>query len=112
MLSRIGSNLTTLSHHRASQLSAHESALKRSGRALHALEQQHSITLNAHNPTDHAEEILRLDSEKFKVAKGASDLEIEGERLEGELGGLKRQLAEAEGGKDVWDGRQQELGDV
>ena len=33
-----------------------------------------------------------MDTEKFRIAKGVSDAEIEGERLEGELAGLKTQL--------------------
>ena len=33
-----------------------------------------------------------MDTEKFRVAKGVSDAEIEGERLEGELSGLRAQL--------------------
>jgi len=33
-----------------------------------------------------------LDAEKFRVAKSAYDVEVEGERLEGELAGLKAQL--------------------
>jgi len=61
-----------------------------------ALEQQHSLTVSAHNPAEHASEILRLDTEKFRVAKGVSDAEIEGERLEGELEGLRAQLTELE----------------
>jgi kinetochore protein Spc24 len=42
---------------------------------------------------------LRLDTEKFKIAKQASDLEIEGERLQQErerLAGVAQDL-EAEG---------------
>ena len=33
-----------------------------------------------------------MDAEKFRVAKSAYDVEVEGERLEGELAGLKAQL--------------------
>lgn len=54
------------------------------------------MTLSSHNGAAHAAEILRLDTEKFRVAKGASDLEIEGERLEAELDGLRSVLAELE----------------
>jgi kinetochore protein Spc24 len=63
----------------------------------------HNHTLSQHNPTNHAAEILRLDTEKFKIAKQASDLEIEGERLQsdlGRLGGVAGELEEegVEGG--------------
>ncbi|KAF1952320.1 kinetochore-Ndc80 subunit Spc24 [Byssothecium circinans] len=44
----------------------------------------------------HAAEILRLDTEKFKTAKQASDLEMEGERLEAELARLGGVLGELE----------------
>ena len=33
--------------------------------------------------------MLKMDTEKFRIAKGVSDVEIEGERLEGELAGLR-----------------------
>jgi kinetochore protein Spc24 len=49
-----------------------------------------------HNPTTHASEILRLDTEKFKIAKQASDLEIEGERLQSEMSRLGSMLGELE----------------
>lgn len=45
-----------------------------------------------HDAGGHAERMLRMDTEKFRVAKGVSDVEIEGERLEGELRGLRSQL--------------------
>lgn len=113
VLSRISASLSHLKQHRSQQTSTHESNLKRTTRALHSLEQQHSITLSSHNPTEHAEEILRLDSDKFRVAKEASDLEIEGERLDGELQGLRRQLEAVEGGSNGdWEGREDELMDV
>ena len=49
-----------------------------------------------HNPTDHASTILKLDTEKFKIAKQASDLDIEGERLQSELSRLGSVLGELE----------------
>jgi len=54
------------------------------------------MTISSHNPTSHASEILRLDTEKFRVAKQASDLEIEGERLGAELARLGGVLSELE----------------
>lgn len=55
---------------------------------------QHNEIASAHSSTDHASQIVELDTQKFRVAKAASDLEIEGERLEQELEGLKGKLHE------------------
>lgn len=57
---------------------------------------QHSETLSAHNGIDHASQIVELDTQKFRIAKAASDLEIEGERLEQELKSLRGRLQELE----------------
>ena len=69
-------------------------------RRLNTLSNQHAITLSGHNPTEHATSILALDTQKFKVAKEASDLEIEGARLDQELCGLDKQLKELEGRRE------------
>lgn len=61
-------------------------------RNFQSLATQHNETISAHNGTDHASQIVELDTQKFRVAKAASDLEIEGERLEQELEGLKGRL--------------------
>ena len=47
---------------------------------------------------DHASEIIALDTEKFKIAKKNSDLEIGGERLEQELLQTKGAIDECEAG--------------
>jgi kinetochore protein Spc24 len=52
--------------------------------------------VQSHNPTEHAAEILRLDTEKFRIAKEASQLETKGERLEGELERTRQALEEVE----------------
>jgi kinetochore protein Spc24 len=36
--------------------------------------------------------MLKMDTEKFRIAKGVNDAEIESERLSGELAALKQQL--------------------
>lgn len=56
------------------------------------MSQQHNETVWAQSSTDHASHIVELDTQKFRAAKAASDLEIEGERLEQELQGLKSRL--------------------
>ena len=63
-------------------------------RNLATLSQQHNETVSAQNSVDHASQIVELDTQKFRIAKAASDLEIEGERLEQELEGLKNRLHE------------------
>lgn len=57
---------------------------------------QHNETLASHNGNDHASTIVELDSQKFRIAKAASELEIEGDRLEQELKSLQHRLQELE----------------
>lgn len=44
----------------------------------------------------HASEIARLDTQKFRVAKGVSDLEMETERLQAQAADLSARLQELE----------------
>ncbi|KAF1361547.1 Spc24-domain-containing protein [Lizonia empirigonia] len=83
-LLRISDSLSTLSQFRSQHLSTLQSSLSQLSRTHQTLSANHNHTLSQHNPTNHAAEILRLDTEKFKIAKQASDLEIEGERLQQE----------------------------
>ena len=52
--------------------------------------------VSGHDSSRHASEIVELDTRKFRVAKQAQELEVEGERLEGDLETLKARLAELE----------------
>ena len=63
-------------------------------RNLTTMKQQHHETVSSNSSVDHASQIVELDTQKFRIAKAASDLEIEGERLEQELEGLKSRLHE------------------
>ena len=63
-------------------------------RNLTTMKQQHQETILSNISIDHASQIVELDTQKFRIAKAASDLEIEGERLEQELEGLKGRLYE------------------
>lgn len=63
-------------------------------RNLATMSTHHSETISSHNSLDHASQIVELDTQKFRIAKTASDLEIEGERLDQELEGLKSRLHE------------------
>jgi len=52
--------------------------------------------ISGHDSSRHAQEVVQLDTKKFKVAKQASELEVESERLEAELESLQRRLADLE----------------
>ncbi|KAL8900158.1 MAG: hypothetical protein Q9207_005822 [Kuettlingeria erythrocarpa] len=82
-IGRIDESLSTLQQARDLRIRDAEDALRTT---------QHNETTSAHSSTDHASRIVELDTQKFRVAKAASDLEIEGERLEQELEGLKGRL--------------------
>lgn len=106
-LSRISSSLTTLSQGRNLHLSTHHAALKTLSRRLNGLEEGRRWEEEKHDAGGHAERMLRMDTEKFRIAKGVSDVEVEGERLEGELSGLRVQLEglERQGVEGGWAGR-------
>ena len=65
-------------------------------RTHNVLSSQHAETIASHSSTSHASRIVELDTQKFRIAKTTSELEIEGEKLEAELAGLKARLQELE----------------
>ncbi|KAL8762201.1 MAG: hypothetical protein Q9184_001759 [Pyrenodesmia sp. 2 TL-2023] len=91
-IGRINESLSTLQQARDLRIRDAENALKKLSRNFQNLATQHHETASAHSSTEHASQIVELDTRKFRVAKAASDLEIEGERLEQELEGLKERL--------------------
>jgi kinetochore protein Spc24, fungi type len=91
-LSRINTTLSNLSSLRTTLLHDHQSTLKQLSRRLNSLQSQQSYEEEKHDAGKHASEMLRLDTEKFRVAKGVSDAEVEGERLRSELASLQTQL--------------------
>lgn len=60
------------------------------------MQQQHHEIVSSDNSIDHASHIVELDTQKFRIAKAASDLEIEAERLEHERETYKDRLHELE----------------
>ncbi|GAM34724.1 hypothetical protein TCE0_015r02482 [Talaromyces pinophilus] len=95
-VTRINESLTALQQSRDLRIREAETALRKLSRNLKSLETNYDETVAAHDPARHAQEILELDAQKFRIAKAASDLEIESERLEGDLEMLKERLAELE----------------
>ncbi|KAK5135675.1 hypothetical protein LTR08_004976 [Meristemomyces frigidus] len=91
-LTRITGSLATLDATRAQKLAGQSNTLKTLSRRLNSLQSQASYEEERHDAGQHASEMLRMDTEKFRIAKGVSDVEVEGERLSGELAGLRAQL--------------------
>jgi len=60
--------------------------------------------LESHDLAGHAQEVLRLDGDKFRVAKNVSEVRAECERRDGEVRALRSQRVEMEKNGDV-DGR-------
>ncbi|TIA30910.1 kinetochore protein-like protein spc24 [Aureobasidium pullulans] len=95
-ISRITSSLSTLRSARSLRLNAQQTQLSQLSRRAHHLRTTHDADISRHDPAAHASDILALDTEKFRVAKAANELEIEGERLGSEVYGLKTQLQKLE----------------
>lgn len=95
-VTRINDSLSTLQQSRELRSREAESALRKLSRNLNSLTVQHEEAVAAHDSGRHAQEIVELDTKKFRIAKAASELEIESERLESELEMLKERLADLE----------------
>ncbi|PGH06233.1 hypothetical protein AJ80_08202 [Polytolypa hystricis UAMH7299] len=93
-ITRLTDSLSSLQQSRDLRIREGEIALRKLSRSLHTLSAQHGETVGSHDPARHAASMVELDTRKFRIAKAASDLEIESERLEGELEALKAKLAE------------------
>ncbi|KAH8597292.1 Spc24 subunit of Ndc80-domain-containing protein [Bisporella sp. PMI_857] len=95
-VARINESLSTLQQARDLRVREAESALKKLSRTLTSLKNHHHETISTHSAAAHASEIATLDTQKFRVAKAASDLEIESERLSSQLVDLQARLQELE----------------
>ena len=111
-VSRINESLSTLQQARELRVREADSALKSTtllhllfgvltkqtelSRTLTTLNNHHNETISSHSSTVHASEIATLDTQKFRIAKTANDLEIESERLSSQLADLQSRLQELE----------------
>ncbi|KAI0022522.1 Spc24 subunit of Ndc80-domain-containing protein [Xylariomycetidae sp. FL0641] len=95
-ISRIQGNLSTLDQEREKRVREADSALKRLSRQLNTQQAQYEELASGHSAAGHASEIARLDTQKFRTAKAASDLEMETERLASQQADLAARLAELE----------------
>lgn len=95
-MTRINDSLSTLQQSRDLRIREAETSLRKLARNLHSITTQHEEAVAVHDSSKHAAEIVELDTKKFRIAKAASELEIESERLESELEMLKERLADLE----------------
>ncbi|CAK7212405.1 putative kinetochore protein spc24 [Sporothrix bragantina] len=95
-VARIKESLSTLQEARQLQVEQAEAALKRLARQLNTLGAQHDELASKHVSAAHAPTIAHLDTQKFRVAKAASDLEMETERLSAQAADLSAKLQELE----------------
>ncbi|KAE8139955.1 putative kinetochore protein spc24 [Aspergillus pseudotamarii] len=95
-VTRINDSLSTLQQSRELRMREAESSLRKLSRHLHTLNAQHEEAVAAHDSSKHAADMVELDTKKFRIAKAATELEIESERLESELEMLKERLADLE----------------
>lgn len=95
-LSRVSDSLHALAGARHSRLDRQHAILSSLSRRLNNLKGQYDYEEERHDVSRHATEMLKMDTEKFRIAKGVNDAEMESERLSGELAALKQQLATLE----------------
>ncbi|KAI4866271.1 Spc24 subunit of Ndc80-domain-containing protein [Hypoxylon rubiginosum] len=95
-VSRITDSLSTLRQARELRIREAETSLKKLGRSLNTLQSQHEELTSTHSSSAHASEISRLDTQKFRIAKAASDLEMEAERMSSQQADLAARLQELE----------------
>lgn len=91
-LTRLSGSMQALASARQQRINHQSSILNALSRRLNSIQSQYSYEEERHDAGKHASEMLKMDTEKFKIAKGVNDAEIESERLSGELAALKQQL--------------------
>ncbi|KAK4217860.1 Spc24 subunit of Ndc80-domain-containing protein [Rhypophila decipiens] len=96
LVSRVSEALQTLQTARDLRLKDAETSLKKLARTLNTMQSQHNEITANHSSIAHASEISRLDTQKFRIAKGVSDLEMETERLQAQAADLSARLQELE----------------
>lgn len=96
LVSRVSEALQTLQTARDLRLKEAETSLKKLARTLNTMQAQHQELTATHSSAQHASEIARLDTQKFRIAKSVSDLEMETERLQAQAADLSARLQELE----------------
>lgn len=95
-LKRLQDSTAVLNQARDLRLREAESSLKKLSRQLNTVHSQYKELTSQHSSAAHASEMARLDTQKFRTAKAASDLEVETERLSSQAADLAARLQELE----------------
>ncbi|KAI6382025.1 kinetochore-associated Ndc80 complex subunit spc24 [Pyricularia grisea] len=95
-LKRLQDSTAVLNQARELRLREAESSLKKLSRQLNTVQSQYEELTSQHSSAAHASEMARLDTQKFRTAKAASDLEVETERLSSQAADLAARLQELE----------------
>ncbi|TLS30485.1 hypothetical protein PpBr36_02902 [Pyricularia pennisetigena] len=95
-LKRLQDSTAVLNQARELRLREAESSLKKLSRQLNTVQSQYEELTLQHSSAAHASEMARLDTQKFRTAKAASDLEVETERLSSQAADLAARLQELE----------------
>lgn len=93
-LTRISSSLSALAFNRSSRIEDQQATLKSLSRKLNTIKTQNEYEQARRDAGRHATEVLALDGEKFRIAKSVNEIEVDGERLSGEIAMLKRNIEE------------------
>lgn len=95
-VARVQESLSTLKQARDLRIAEAESSLRKLSRQLGAQTSRHDDVVEAHASADHASNIARLDTLKFRTAKAASDAENDAQRLALQAADLAARLQELE----------------
>ncbi|EHA52131.1 kinetochore protein SPC24 [Pyricularia oryzae 70-15] len=95
-LKRLQDSTAVLNQARELRFREAESSLKKLSRQLNTVQSQYEELTSQHSSAAHASEMARLDTQKFRTAKAASDLEVETERLSSQAADLAARLQELE----------------
>ncbi len=95
-VARVADSLATLGQARCLRLNGDAERLHKLSRTLATMQAQHGELTAQHSSAAHASEIARLDTQKFRIAKAASDLEMETERLQNQAADAAARLQELE----------------
>jgi len=96
-VTRINETLTRITSEREKILDDSRTTLRALSRKMEISKQSMEATASTAGRKEHGANMLRLDREKFALAKGINELESSAHGLEGQLARLKEELEQVDG---------------